>query len=165
MAKSLSGQDVASKIGEHFPDAVSEFDDTAVIVKGESLLEVARFLKENPAFKMDYLSFVTAVDSIDYFEVVYRLDSIELNHGIVLKARCHERDNPTLPSVYELWQGADFQEREVYDLMGVSFTGHPNLKRLFLWHGFEGHPLRKDFGKAAEAAPPAEGEGAKSDDG
>jgi NADH-quinone oxidoreductase subunit C len=63
----------------------------------------------------------------------------------VLKARCYDRENPVLPSVVGLWRTADFQEREIYDLLGISFTGHPNLKRIALWEGFEGHPLRKDF--------------------
>ena len=67
------------------------------------------------------------------------------NHSIVLKTRCHDRENPSVPSVISLWQGADLQEREIYDLMGIRFEGHPNLKRLFLWDGFQGHPLRKDY--------------------
>ncbi len=65
--------------------------------------------------------------------------------SLVVKTRCYERDNPTLSSMVSLWRGADFQEREIYDLMGISFDGHPNLKRLFLWQGFKGHPLRKDY--------------------
>jgi NADH-quinone oxidoreductase subunit C len=63
----------------------------------------------------------------------------------MVKVQCYDRENPSLPSVVGLWQGADFQEREIYDLFGIRFEGHPNLKRIFLWEGFEGHPLRKDF--------------------
>jgi len=81
----------------------------------------------------------------DYFEVVYQFTSFEHNHSLVVKARCYDRENPTLPSVISLWQGADFQEREIYDLMGIRFDGHPNMKRIFLWDGFPGHPLRKDY--------------------
>ena len=77
--------------------------------------------------------------------MVYHLTSIEHNHSLVLKTRCYSRDNPTLPSVVGLWRGADFQEREIYDLLGISFEGHPNLRRIALWEGFDGHPLRKDF--------------------
>ena len=65
------------------------------------------------------------------------------NHSLVLKVRIDERENPSLPSVANLWQGADFQEREIYDLFGIRFEGHPNLKRIFLWEGFPGHPLLK----------------------
>jgi len=77
-------------------------------------------------------------------EVVYHLTSMELNHSLVVKARC-DRDNPEVPSLYSLFRGADYQEREIYDLIGIEFTGHPNMKRLFMWEGFEGHPLRRDY--------------------
>jgi NADH:ubiquinone oxidoreductase subunit C len=82
---------------------------------------------------------------MDYFEVVYHLISLEHNHSLVLKTRCYDRDKPVVPSVVNLWRSADFQEREVYDLMGIIFDGHPNLKRLLLWEGFVGHPLRRDY--------------------
>jgi len=146
MTVALSGEDVARQIGEHLPDAVAEFDESAVIVKSETLLEVARFLKESPGLEFNYLTSITAVDYTEFFEVVYHLTSIGHNHSVVLKTRCYGRENPTVPSVFTLWQGADLQEREVYDLMGIAFEGHPNLKRILLWQGFPGHPLRKDYG-------------------
>lgn len=149
MTKLLSGEDVARQIGEHLPDAVTEFNESVVFVKGEVLLEVARCLKESPGLDFDYLTAITAVDYKDFFEVVYHLTSMANNHSIVLKTRCHTRENPALPSVVGVWKGADFQEREIYDLMGIAFDGHPNLKRIFLWDGFQGHPLRKDFGSDA----------------
>ena len=62
-----------------------------------------------------------------------------------MRSRIYGREEPTAPSVVGVWQGADFQEREIWDLMGVHFTGHPNMKRIMLWEGFAGHPLRKDF--------------------
>jgi len=145
VTEALSGEDVAKQIGERFPNAVTDFDETAVFIRGEDVLDVARFLKEAPGLEFDYLTSITAVDYSEHFEVVYHLTSIKNNHSVVLKVRCYDRDNPRLPSVVSLWQGADFQEREVYDLMGIAFDGHPNLKRIFLWHGFAGHPLRKDF--------------------
>jgi NADH:ubiquinone oxidoreductase subunit C len=73
--------------------------------------------------------------------------SLEFNRSITLKARCYTRDNPSVPSLTGLYQGADIQEREIYDLMGIAFQGHPNLKRILLWEGFDGHPLRKDFNR------------------
>jgi NADH:ubiquinone oxidoreductase subunit C len=63
----------------------------------------------------------------------------------VLKTRCNDREQPVVPSVISVWQGADFQEREIYDLLGIRFAGHPNMKRIFLWEGFKGHPLRRDY--------------------
>ena len=67
------------------------------------------------------------------------------NHSLVVKTRCQGRDNLSLPSVVSLWRAADYQEREIYDLMGITFEGHPNMKRIVLWQGFQGHPLRKDY--------------------
>ena len=111
----------------------------------EFLLEIATYLKKTPGLDFDYLTAITAVDYLDYFEVIYQLTSLRRNHSLVVKARCYGRDNPALPSVVGLWRGADFQEREIYDLFGISFEGHPNLKRIVLWDGFQGHPLRKDY--------------------
>ena len=71
--------------------------------------------------------------------------TLKKNQSFTLKARVYDRENPSLPSLYPIWQGADFQEREIYDLMGISFEGHPDLRRIFLWEGFPGYPLRKDF--------------------
>jgi len=145
MTVSLSGSEVAKQIAEVLPDTVSEASDQAVVVKSDSLFEVAQYLKNSQGLDCDYLTGITAVDYYDYFEVVYHLTSLKHNHSLVLKTRCYDRAKPTLPSVVSLWRGADFQEREIYDLMGISFTGHPNLKRIVLWQGFEGHPLRKDY--------------------
>ena len=145
MTTALSGQEVAWQIGERFPDAVLQSDEAAVVLRGGSLLEVARFLKTTPGLEFDYLASISGVDYLDYFEVVYHLTSMKNNHSLVLKVRCWDRDKPSLPSVVSLWRGADLQEREVYDLVGIAFSGHPNLKRILLWEGFEGHPLRRDY--------------------
>lgn len=145
MTTALSGNKIAKQIEKKFPEAVIESGADSLLLKGESLLEIAGYLKTAPGLDFDYLNAITAVDYYDYFEVVYQLISLEHNHGLVLKVRCYNRENPTLPSVVSLWRGADFQEREIYDLLGISFEGHPNLRRIVLWEGFEGHPLRKDF--------------------
>src|SRR4030042_449547 len=143
MTKPISGAEVAKQIGEKFPGAVTGSDGTTVSVRSKDLLEVARFLKEG--FNLDFLNHITAVDYRDHFEIIYLLTSIKDNHSIVLKTRCDERKDPRVPSVVSLWKGADLQEREIYDLMGISFDGHPIMKRIVLWDGFQGHPLRKDF--------------------
>ena len=145
MTVSLSGKEVASKIEEKFPGSVVESGQDNVVLKSDSLADVARFLRDGEGLDFDFLNFITAVDYYDHFEVVYLLSSLEHNHSLTIKARCYDRENPVLPSVVGLWQGADFQERELYDLFGITFEGHPNLKRIFLWEGFAGHPLRKDF--------------------
>jgi len=145
MTIALSTQEVARQITERLPGAVIEASDTAVLISGNSLPDVAAFLKDTPGLEFDYLNHITAIDYYQYFEVVYQFTSIKHNHSIMLKTRCYGRDNPSLPSVVSLWKSADYQEREVFDLMGIRFEGHPNMKRIVLWQGFQGHPLRKDY--------------------
>ena len=147
MTRVLSGGELAQRLQQRFPDAVEEWSEGAVWVKPERVREVALFLRDELGLQFNFLNSVTAVDFVDNFELVYHLTSLEYNHGAVLKARVYDRESPSLPSVVEVWPGADFQEREVWDLMGVAFEGHPNLKRIMLWEGFPGHPLRKDFVK------------------
>ena len=145
MTTALSAGEIGRQITETFPDTVIEASDTAIRIKGESLPDVMTFLKETSGLEFDYLNHITAVDYFDYFEVIYQLTSLQHNHSLVVKTRCAGRDNPSLPSVVSLWRGADYQEREIYDLMGITFAGHPNMKRIALWAGFPGHPLRKDY--------------------
>jgi len=145
MTLALSGKEIAKQIEKQFPGSVVESTADSLLVKAESLLEIAGYLKSTRGLDFDYLTAITAVDFLDYFEVDYLLTSLKHNHSLVIKTRCYGRENPSLPSVVSLWRGADFQEREIYDLFGISFEGHPNLKRIFLWDGFQGHPLRKDF--------------------
>ena len=145
MTVALSGKEIAGQLEGKFPGSIVESGRDCIVVNSDSLLAVAAFLKDTRGLDLDYLNYITAIDYYDHFEVVYQLVSLEHNHSLVLKTRCYQRDNPTLPSVVKLWQGADFQEREIYDLMGIRFEGHPNMKRIVLWEGFQGHPLRKDY--------------------
>jgi NADH-quinone oxidoreductase subunit C len=145
MTLALSGQEVVAKLEQQFPGSVIESSENNLLVKSESIFDVAEYLKSSPELDFDYLNYIAAVDYYDYFELVYQFTSMKHNHSLVLKTRCYDRENPVVPSVVRLWRGADFQEREIYDLMGISFEGHPNLKRIVLWQGFEGHPLRKDY--------------------
>lgn len=145
MTVALSGKEIAKQIEEKFPGSIVASSEGSLVIKSDSLLPVATFLKDAENLKFDYLNYITAVDYFSYFEIIYQLTSLEHNHTVMLKTRCYNRENPAVPSVIGLWQGADFQEREIYDLMGIKFEGHPNMKRLFLWEGFPGHPLRKDY--------------------
>ena len=145
MTVALSGQELAGQIEAHFPQAVVESSPDSLVLDAGSLLAVATYLKNTPDLGFDYLTSRTAVDYLDYFEVVYHLTSLQHNHSLVLKVRLYQREGPSLPSVVGLWRGADFQEREVFDLLGIRFDGHPNLRRIFLWEGFKGYPLHKDF--------------------
>jgi NADH-quinone oxidoreductase subunit C len=145
MTKQLTGSEVAKKIGQQLPGAVAGYDDSAILIETGSILEVCRFLKQTAGLDFDYLVNLTGVDYLDYFEIVYHLASLKHNHSLVLKTRCYDREQPTVPSIISIWKGADLQEREAYDLMGIRFEGHPNMKRIFLWEGFRGHPLRRDY--------------------
>jgi NADH-quinone oxidoreductase subunit C len=140
----VSGHEVAARIRAHFPNAVIEEDDVAVVVRAEDVIEVGRFLRDDPELDCKYLNNLTAVDWLDHFDVVYSLSSMARNHVLTMKARA-SRESAMVPTVTSVWQGANLQEREVFDLMGVRFEGHPSLKRIFLWEGFPGHPLRKDY--------------------
>ena len=141
----MIAKEVAEKIGEQLPGAVLEYDEYAVLVKSDSLLQVCQFFYQNEGLNFDYLVNLTGVDYLDYFEVVYHLVSTKHNHSLVIKTRCYDREQPTVPSVTPIWQGANLQEREAFDLLGIRFEGHPNMKRIFLWEGFQGHPLRRDY--------------------
>jgi NADH-quinone oxidoreductase subunit C len=138
-------KEIANQLERECPGCVIESDDKTIIIKPESLLTAARFLKNSPELEFDYLNYVTAVDNKTYFLVVYNLVSLKNNVSLMLKIRCDDHGNPSVPSLVELWKGAALQEREVFDLMGIRFEKHPNMKRIFLWDGFTGHPLRKDF--------------------
>jgi NADH-quinone oxidoreductase subunit C len=147
MTLTLAARDLLGKLTEKFPGCLEEAGRDSLLIKTGSLLEVMAYLKNTEDFDFDYLNFITAVDYYSYFEVVYHLTSLKHNHAVFLKTRCYDRANPVVSSVVSLWQGADMQEREVYDLFGIKFEGHPNLKRIFLWEGFDGYPLRKDFNR------------------
>jgi len=155
MTQALSGEELVQRIEDVLPQAVPEFTTDGVLVRKEALPEVMRFLKETPGLDFDYLVSITGVDYRDYLEVVYHLVSLQHNHSLVVKTRC-DRESPVIPSVVSLWRGADFQEREIYDLLGIKFEGHPDLRRLLLWEGFPGHPLRKDWSPPEEAPTSSE---------
>ncbi len=171
-------------VRRRFPEAVTASHawrgDSTVILRRESLLEVARFLKEDPALKMNYLMDLSAVDysafgkkpspaffsssgvalkqpaqipdedpwpgppSRSRFTVVYHFYSTAHKHRLRLVVPVEESD-ASVDSLTALWPGADWLEREVWDMFGIEFRGHPNLKRILMYEEFQGHPLRKDY--------------------
>lgn len=145
MTTSLAAPEVVKQLEARFPGAVTGVTDTAITVDSKSLVEVMTCLKTTPGLDFGYMTTITAIDYFQYFEAVYNLVSMEHNHSLTVKTRAYGRDNPRLPSVVSLWRSADHQEREIFDLMGVTFDGHPNMKRIVLWPEFKGHPQRKDY--------------------
>jgi NADH-quinone oxidoreductase subunit C len=153
-----------ARVCASFPDAViatHQFcGDATAIVHREKLVDLCRWLRDDPDLRFDMLMDVTAVDFLGRrprFEVVYHLYSIPMNHRIRLKVPLEEAD-PKLPSVVPVWVGANWLERETWDLYGIVFEGHPDLRRIYLYEEFQGHPLRKDYPK--EKRQPLVGPGA-----
>jgi NADH-quinone oxidoreductase subunit C len=127
--------------------------DATVSVHAGEILSVMEFLRDDAACAFEMLSDLCAVDYLEFpdqneprFEVVYHLYSISKNHRLRVKARVSE-EVCEIASIHELWPAANWMEREVWDLYGIRFPGHPNLRRLLLYEEFEGHPLRKDYPK------------------
>ena len=139
---------IYGKLREKFADGLLEIDEKAadpfVVVKPESLLEVCAFLKDDPEILMDCLSNESGVDYKDRIEVVYHLFSYKHRHQAVLKVKL-PRENPSLPTLENLWKSANWMEREIFDLVGVNFEGHSDLRRILMPEDWVGHPLRKDF--------------------
>ena len=140
------------RLSERFADEVIEThdqhgDDTALVKPGR-LVEIVRFLRDDPELKMEMLADLTGVDYLGKkeprFEVVYHFYSLSKNHRLRLKVGAEDED-PRVPSVVPLYKSALWMEREAFDLYGIVFEGHPDLRRILLYPEFEGHPLRKDY--------------------
>jgi len=130
-------------------EAVARDGDRIVYVARDRLLEAMTWLKETPGQAFDYLVDVTAVEFRDRerpIEVVYFLRSLERRSDIRIKVELSDADELVVDSVWSLWHGADWLEREVYDMFGITFRGHPDLRRILMWETYaEGYPLRKNF--------------------
>jgi len=160
-------QKVLEALTAKFPHAVertatAHMDDVAWI-KRDNLVEVAKWLRDDPAMAFDSPVFVTAIDWLDWnpigappsarwdeskprFTVVYQLRSLEHRHRVRLEVNCPESD-ARCPSLAELWPAFNWQERETFDMYGIRFDGHPDLRRIYLYEEFVGYPLRKDYPK------------------
>jgi NADH-quinone oxidoreductase subunit C len=140
-----------NKLTERFPGSVLEThsyrgDDTAV-VKKEHILDICTFLKDDEALLYNFMMDLTAVDYLGKeprFEMVYHLYSLKYNRRVRIKARVSESDC-SIDSIVSVWVSANWFEREAFDLYGITFKGHPELRRILLYDGFQGHPLRKDY--------------------
>ena len=164
----MTSADIIALLEERFGERIRAKNLTAIdpsaTVAAQDLLEVCRFLKEDDRLRFDLLNCISGVDYLEpdpkkapkagfepHLEVVYHLSSFQHKHRFVLKVNLPRwKDDkpgqlPEVPSVNPLWRAADWHEREVYDLIGVTFTGHPNPTRILLAEDWEGHPLRKDY--------------------
>ena len=147
---------IVANLRERFGAAVVEahdqHGDETVVVRRESLVEILRDCRDVPALAFDMLTDLTAVDYLKFpgredgprFEVVYHLYSLAHNHRLRVKVRVEE-DDAVVPTAVPIWPIANWLEREVWDMFGIPFDGHPDLRRLLLYEEFVGHPLRKDY--------------------
>ncbi len=164
----MTSAEIIALLEQQFPGRIKskklDAPDPYVVVEPPDLLEVCRFLQDDPRLRFEFLNCISGVDYLEpdpkkaakagfepHLEVVYHLSSFTHRHRLVLKLILPRwKDNrpqhlPEVPSVTGLWRTADWHEREVYDLSGVNFTGHPDLRRILLSEDWEGHPLRKDY--------------------
>jgi NADH-quinone oxidoreductase subunit C len=160
-------KNVLDALAAKFPHAVerteSVYGDEIAWIKRDNLVEVAKWLRDDPAMAFDSPVFVTAIDWLDWnpigappsarwdeskprFTVVYQLRSLEHRHRVRLEINCPESD-ARCPSLAELWPAFNWQEREAFDMYGIRFDGHPDLRRIYLYEEFVGYPLRKDYPK------------------
>jgi NADH:ubiquinone oxidoreductase subunit C len=134
------------QLGGLLPEAVFPENKqySEVIVPADRLHAFCESLKTTPNLLFDYLISLTAVDWKDHFIMVYHITSTKYRHTVVVKTPINSREHPVVDTLSDIWKTAEFHEREVYDLFGISFRNHPDLRRLFLDDDY-GYPLRKDF--------------------
>lgn len=144
----MEAQAIRDKLFEAFPEAIGELDvsgkDPFVIVEADRIADVCLLARDAEGLECDYLSNLGAIDVGENLGVVYHLFSLRHKHTLVLKVFV-ARQSPHVPTVVGVWPAANWMEREAWDLMGIVFDGHPDLRRLLLPGNWEGHPLRKDY--------------------
>ncbi len=136
---------IQEKFSQHFVNSHSNLGEDTVLIKKDGLLEVMKYLKESEGFNV--LMDLTCVDYYgeeERFEVVYHLYDLDKKRRLRVKVRVDE-EKPEVESLCGLWKSANWYEREVWDMFGVRFLNHPDLKRILMYDEFEGHPLRKDY--------------------
>ncbi|SHI97538.1 NADH-quinone oxidoreductase subunit C [Desulfosporosinus lacus] len=134
-----------SELAARFNGEVEEnMGELELTVDGRYILEALTDAKNFADVPCDFLHDLCGMDLGDHLEVVYQLSSLRGPQRLRIIARV-ERDNPVINSVTQIWKGSDFLEREAFDMFGLQFRGHPNLKRIYMWDDFEGYPMRKDY--------------------
>ena len=150
--ETINREKLVGELNSKFGQCVEVFEDNTnasiKVTDKSKLIEVMDELKTNPSCGFTLLANLTAVDYPENFIVVYHLISIDTKQKLTVKVET-EKANPQVPSVVSVWEAANVQEREAYDLMGIIFVGHPNLTRILLYDDFVGHPLQKDWKKEA----------------
>jgi len=169
VSESAGANPILERLQQRFGDRIrSTHDfrgDATATVDPAAIVAICDWLRSEPGLELDILMDLTAVDYLQRrprFEVVYHLYSLKHRHRLRLKVPA-DGEAPEVPSLTGLWRGANWYEREVYDLFGIRFSGHPDLRRILLYPEFVGHPLRKDYpyNKRQPRLPPRSGGGAQ----
>lgn len=151
MTRRIPGSEVAPRLeGIATP---TELGAESITLRPADAVAACLTLRDDAELDLKYLNSLTAVDLLDRVEVVYHAQSLAKNQLLRIKVRAESYESPEVPSMVAVWWGAHLMEREAYDLVGVRFTGHPDLRRILLWEGFPGHPLRKDYLRVPGANP------------
>ena len=137
-------QRAKERFGDRILEVVEKAHDAFIVVEPSAIVEICRFLRDDPETAMNCLSSEIGVDYKDRIEVVYELYSYSKRFGVVLKVKL-PRDNPVVATVEPVWNSANWMEREIFDLIGVTFEGHSDLRRILMPEDWIGHPQRKDF--------------------
>lgn len=137
---------LSNRFGDKISAAFASDKHPRVHVEAGNWRALAEFLRRDPSLQLDWLANLTGVDYVadEKFAVVYDLWSYDLRHSFAVKVFC-PREDPHVPTVADLWRAADWQEREAYDMLGIVFDGHPDLRRILLADDWDGFPLRKDY--------------------
>lgn len=139
---------VRDKFAGTIQEIIEAIGEVTIIARREGLIDLMTFMRDEPSLRFDYLSDIGGLDLGEFasprFAVSYQLYSLEHNHRLRIKVFVEEEDT-VLPSLWSIWKASNWLEREIYDMFGVSFDNHPDLRRILMPADYEGHPLRKDF--------------------
>ncbi len=139
---------IRTKFANTVEEVVEAIGEITIVAKRDGLVELMTWLRDEPGLKFDFLSDIGGVDLGEFasprFAVAYQLYSLAHNHRLRVKVFLAE-DDAHLPTMWNVWKAANWLEREIYDMFGVIFDGHPDLRRILMPSDYEGHPLRKDF--------------------
>ena len=144
----MTNEELKSTIAAWMPEMEFKEDESEFLtayVQKEQLIDLITKLKEDPSTHFDYMFCLTCVDWPEHFQMVYHIKSSDLSHMMVLKVNLTDKENPEVETVCRLFATAELHEREVYDLFGIRFLNHPDLRRLLLTDDWVGYPLRKDY--------------------
>jgi len=143
----MDNESIKARVQTLVPEAQLEDNKQFItfVIPAEKMHDLALSLKNNEDLAFDYLFCLTGIDTVKHLGIVYHLSSTKYGHSVVLKVQTPDRENPAFDTVCDVWRSGEFYEREVFDLFGIRFNNHPDLRRIFLDDNWKGFPFRKDY--------------------